>query len=444
MMAKLAAWKSKADRKPLILFGARQVGKTWILKEFGRRYYDNMAYINCDNNPEVADLFSQDYDMERIIMTISAITHQTITPGKTLIILDEIQEAKRGLASLKYFCENAREYHVAVAGSLLGIQLHEGESYPAGNVDTMTMYPMDFPEFLTAKGEDKSLDILKSQDWKAVSGLRSRCMQLLREYYFVGGMPEAVQKFIDTKDPNAVRTIQKEILTAYKKDVSKHAPAEEVVRIGQVWRSIPSQLAKENKKFIYGVIKKGARAKEFEVAIQWLIDAGLVYKVPRITSPTVPLSDYEDISSFKLFMLDCGLLGALSNTPPVSLLMPNNMKEFKGSFTENFVCDQIETIDDVTIAYFSREDSQLEIDFVIQISDKIVPVEVKAEENLKSKSLKTYVEVHPELHGIRFSMSDYREQDYLTNVPLYCAGTFIGNMKDSREKEISDMLGSLL
>lgn len=216
------------------------------------------------------------------------------------------------------------------------------------------------------------------------------------------------------------------------------------MRIGQVWRSIPSQLAKENKKFIYGVIKKGARAKEFEIAIQWLIDAGLVYKVPRITSPTIPLSDYEDISSFKLFMLDCGLLGALSNTPPVSLLLPNNMKEFKGSFTENFVCDQIETIDDVTVAYFSREDSQLEIDFILQVSDKIVPVEVKAEENLKSKSLKTYVEAHPELHGIRFSMSDYREQDYLTNVPLYCSGTFIRNMKDSREKEINSMLSSLL
>lgn len=444
IMTKLAAWKDKTDRKPLILFGARQVGKTWILKEFGRRYFDNMAYINCDNNSEVADLFSQDYDMERIIMTISAITHQTITPGKTLIILDEIQETKRGLASLKYFCENAREYHVAVAGSLLGIQLHKGESYPAGKVDTMTMYPMDFSEFLTAKGEERSLAIIKSQDWKAVSGLRTRYMQLLREYYFVGGMPEAVQKFIDTKDPNAVRAIQKDILTAYQKDVSKHAPAQEVVRIGQVWRSIPSQLAKENKKFIYGVIKKGARAKEFEIAIQWLIDAGLVYKVPRITSPAVPLSDYEDISSFKLFMLDCGLLGALSNTPPVSLLLPNNMKEFKGSFTENFVCDQIETIDDVTIAYFSREDSQLEIDFILQVSDKIVPVEVKAEENLKSKSLKTYVEAHPELHGIRFSMSDYREQDYLTNVPLYCSGTFIRNMKDSREKEIKSMLGSLL
>lgn len=444
MMAALAEWKDKADRKPLILLGARQVGKTWILKEFGKRYYNNVAYINCDNNPQVEDLFSTDYDMERIIMTISAITKENIAPGKTLIILDEIQEAKKGLASLKYFCENAREYHVAVAGSLLGIQIHQGESYPAGKVDTLTMYPMNFTEFLMAKGEDKLVEFLKSQDWAAISGLKSRFTQLLREYYFVGGMPEAVEKFVDTKDPNAVRKIQTEILEAYSKDVSKHAPVGEVVRINQVWRSIPSQLAKENKKFIYGVIKKGARAKEYEVAIQWLIDAGLVYKVPRITSPTVPLSNYEDVSSFKLYMLDSGLLGALSNTPPVTLLLPNSIKEGKGSFTENYVCSQMETIPDITVAYFSREDSQLEIDFVIQLSDGIVPIEVKAEENLKSKSLKTYVESHPELHGIRFSMSDYREQSWITNVPLYAALSFLNDKKAKRDKEISEMLNNLI
>lgn len=443
-MAALTAWKDKADRKPLILLGARQVGKTWILKEFGKRYYDNVAYVNCDNNPLVEDLFSADYNMERILMTISAITKETIVTGKTLIILDEIQEAKRGLASLKYFCENAREYHVAVAGSLLGIQLHQGESYPAGKVDTLTMYPMTFTEFLRAKGEGMLADVLQSQNWNTISGLRSRFTQLLREYYFVGGMPEAVQKFVDTKDPNAVRKIQTEILEAYSKDVSKHAPVEEVVRINQVWRSIPSQLAKENKKFIYGVIKKGARAKEYEIAIQWLIDAGLVYKIPRIASPTVPLSNYEDVSSFKLYMLDCGLLGALSNTPPVTLLLPNSIKEGKGSFTENFVCSQMETIPNITIAYFSREDSQLEIDFVIQLSDMIIPIEVKAEENLRAKSLKTYVKDHPGLHGIRFSMSDYRKQDWLTNVPLYAATAFLTNKKNERDKEISNMLKGLV
>ena len=444
MMAALAAWKDKKDRKPLILLGARQVGKTWILKEFGKRYFENVAYVNCDNNPQVGDLFSTDYDMERIIMTISAITHQSITPGNTLIILDEIQETRKGLASLKYFCEEAPQYHVAVAGSLLGIQLHQGESYPAGKVDTLTLYPMDFTEFLLAKGEDKMTDILHRLDWKLISGLRSRYTQLLREYYFVGGMPEAVQKFVETKDPNAVRKIQTEILEAYRKDVSKHAPVEEVVRINQVWNSVPSQLAKENKKFIYGVIKKGARAKEYEIAIQWLIDAGLVYKIPRISTPTIPLKDYEDVSSFKLFMLDCGLLGALSNTPPVSLLLPSTMKEGKGSFTENFVCTQMQTLPDATITYYSRDDSQLEIDFVIQLTDMVIPIEVKAEENLKAKSLMTFARSHPGLHGVRFSMSDYREQDSLTNVPLYAASIYLKDRMEKRQKDIDQMLEQLI
>lgn len=444
IMNALVTWRQKADRKPLILLGARQVGKTWILKEFGRRYYDNVAYINCDNNPQVTDLFAQDYDMDRIIMTISAITGQTITAGKTLIILDEIQETARGLASLKYFCENAPKQHVAVAGSLLGIQIHQGESYPAGKVDTLTMYPMDYIEFLKAKGEDKAANILVAQDWKTIAGLKSYYVRMLREYYMVGGMPEVVQKFIDTKDPNAVRKIQQEILEAYRRDVSKHAPVNEVVRINQVWRSIPSQLAKENRKFIYGVMKKGARAKEYEVAIQWLVDAGLIYRIPRVSAPAIPLSNYEDVSAFKLYLLDCGLLGALSNTPTVSLLLPNSMREGKDAFTENYVCSQMATIEDTTIAYYSREVSQLEIDFIVQLSDMIIPIEVKAEENLKSKSLKTFVNAHSALHGIRFSMSDYKEQEYLTNVPLYGAAVYLKHLKRERDETINKMLTELL
>lgn len=444
MMSELAAWQARADRKPLVLLGARQVGKTWILKEFGKRRYDNVAYINCDNNPQVADLFAVDYNMERIVMTISAITGQTITPGKTLIILDEIQEAPRGLASLKYFCEEAREYHVAVAGSLLGIQIHQGESFPAGKVDTLTMYPMDFTEFLMAKGEDRCAEILQSQDWPTMAGLKSRYIQLLREYYFVGGMPEAVAKFVATKDPNAVRKIQQEILEAYTRDVSKHAPPTEVVRITQVWRSIPSQLAKENKKFIYGAIRKGARAKDFELAIQWLLDAGLVYRVPRISAPSIPLSNYEDISTFKLYMLDCGLYGALSNTPAAALLLPNEMRESKGAFTENFVCAQMETIRDTTIAYYSREDSQQKIDFVVQLADMVVPIEVKAEENLRAKSLKLFLKAHPGMHGLRFSMADHREQESLTNIPLYAAAAYLRNLKRRREQELGDMLAAVM
>lgn len=443
-MSRLKAWHDKTDRKPLVFLGAKQVGKTWILKEFGKRCYSNVAYINCDNNPQVSNLFAADYNMERIIMTISAITSQTVTPGKTLIFLDEIQEAPRGLASLKYFCENARDYHVAVAGGLPGIQIHQGESFPAGKVDTLTMYPMDFTEFLMAKGEARCAEILQSQDWAAIAGLKSRYAQLLRECYFVGGMPEAVAKFVEAKDPNAVRKIQQEILEAYTRDVAEHAPANDVVRINQVWRSIPSQLAKENKKFIYGAIRKGARAKEFELAIQWLLDAGLVYKVPRVSAPAIPLFSYEDISSFKLCMLDCGLFGAMSNTPPAILLLPNSMKGSKGAFTENFVCTQMEIIRDTTIAYYSREDSQLEIDLMVQLSDMVIPIEVKAEENLRSKSLRTFLKAHPGMHGLRFSMSDYREQESLTNVPLYAAGTYVKLLKARRDRELNDMLSATI
>lgn len=443
LLSELVKWKSGRDRKPLILLGARQVGKTWLLKEFGRRYYDNVAYVNCDHNPQVDDLFAPDYDMERIIMTLRAMTGQAIVPGKTLIILDEIQEAKRGLASLKYFCENAPTYHVAVAGSLLGIQIHQGESFPVGKVNTMTLHPLTFEEFLTAKGEDSMARVMDSLQWSAIAGLKSRFTQLLREYYFTGGMPEAVQKFVDTKDPNAVRAVQREILEAYSRDVSKHAPPSEVIRINQVWRSIPSQLAKENKKFLYGVIKSGARAKAYELAIQWLIDAGLVYKIPRITKPGLPLSNYEDVSAFKLYTLDCGLLGALSNIPPVTLLLPNAMQESKGAFAENFVCSQMETIEGATITYFSRDDSQLEVDFVVQIQDRIIPIEVKAEENLRAKSLTAFVSKHAGLHGVRFSMSDYREQEQLTNVPLYCAGPYLRDVKERREHEIAKMLEQL-
>ena len=330
IMQDLIAWKNREDRKPLILLGARQVGKTYILKEFGQREFENVAYINCDNNAMVKDLFATDYNIERILLTIGAITGVNIQAGKTLIIMDEIQELHRGLASLKYFCEEAREYHVAVAGSLLGLTLHQGESYPVGKVNTLEMFPMTYEEFLLARGFKQRVDLLQSGMWDVVNSLRTLYIQHLREYYLVGGMPEAVKKFIDTNDANAVREVQKEILHAYEKDISKHAPDEQVVRINHVWNSIPSQLAKENKKFIYGVVKQGARAKDYELAIQWLIDAGLIYKISRVKTIGMPLKIHEDISAFKLYLLDCGLLGAMSNTPPALLLLPNNDNSGKG------------------------------------------------------------------------------------------------------------------
>ena len=415
----LLKWKDSTARKPLILQGARQVGKTYILKEFGKREYKNLVYINCDNNENMREMFS-DYDIPRIIRGLSALSHQSIQPEETLIFLDEIQEIERGLAVLKYFCENAPEYHVVVAGSLLGITLHQGTSFPVGKVDMLYLYPMDFEEFLLAMGEQQLLDIMYAKDWKTLSTLRPHCEELLRQYYFTGGMPEAVACYLDTQDIWAVRSIQEKIIEAYRNDISKHAPNNQVQRINMVWNSIPFQLARDNKKFIYGAMKKGARANEFELAIQWLMDAGLVYKIPRISKASVPLKFYEDLSAFKLFLLDCGLLGALSHTPPQEILIGNNIfEEYKGAFSENYVLQQLLVLPHTYIYYYSNDNSTMEIDFVVQHESEVIPVEVKAEENLKAKSLHQYVKDNPGLHGLRYSMSPYREQDWLTNVPLY-------------------------
>lgn len=427
IIEQLRRWKDKKNRKPLVLAGARQVGKTYILKEFGKTEFSNVAYINCDDNELAKDLFVKDYDIQRIILAIGAITQQTITAGKTLIILDEIQEVKRGMSALKYFCENAPEYHVAVAGSLLGIAMHQGESFPVGKVDILHIYPMTYDEFLLAKGYEQMVDLLKKKDWETIKLLKSQYIKVLREYYFVGGMPEAVKCFIETNDSNQVREIQNNILFSYQKDISKHIPTSESNRINMVWQSMPSQLVKENKKFIYGVAKPGGRAKDFEVAIQWLMDAGLVYKAERVKEPKKPLKFYVDIASFKLFLLDCGLLGAMNETEAKDLLVAENgMEESKGAFTENFVMSQLVATRDTSVFYYCN-DAKLEIDFLIQQDSQIVPIEAKAEENLRSKSLSSFVSSHPETHGIRFSMSDYREQDWLTNVPLYAISTYFNN-----------------
>ena len=421
---RLKAWKNKAHRKPLILSGARQVGKTYILKEFGKQAFDHVAYLNCDSNEAAKNLFVQDYNMQRILLSIGAMTGVEMVPGKTLIILDEIQEAPRGLHSLKYFCENAPQYHVAVAGSLLGIAMHRGESFPVGKVDMLHLYPMTFDEFLLAKGEKQMTDLLFAKDWDTIKILRDKYIRILREYYFVGGMPEAVNVFISTNDAVKVREVQNNILYTYQKDISKHVPTGEANRINMVWQSMPSQLVKENKKFIYGAVKSGGRAKDFEVAIQWLMDAGLVHKVARINLPKIPLKFYEDVSSFKLFLLDCGLLGALSETPPENLLLANHdMAEYKGAFTENYVLSQLAASQSSSVFYYSN-DAKLEIDFLLQDGRQMVPIEAKAEENLRSKSLSVFVSNHPGVQSLRFSMSDYREQDRMRNVPLYAAATY--------------------
>ena len=418
--SQLLAWKNNPHHKPLILNGARQVGKTWLLKHFGEKEYRNVAYVNCDRSPQMEMILREGFDMSRIIRNISAMTNVDIRPHETLIILDEIQSIPKGLSSLKYFCEDAPDYDVAVAGSLLGLQLHRGESFPVGKVDMLKLYPMTFGEFLLAKGEKVKKEALDNKEYETMSAVSPLYVELLRQYYFTGGMPAAVSAFIEGQPLHTVRQIQKDILNDYIRDFSKHAPGNEVPRINLVWNSIPSQLGKENRKFIYGMLKKGARAKEFELAIQWLVDCGLVYKIPRTAKVAMPVRFYEDFSAFKLYLLDVGLFGAMVNAPASEILIGCNIfSEYKGTFTELYVLQQMVTVRDLDIYYYSTEDSRTEIDFVVQHEGSVTPVEVKAEENLRAKSLRQVVSNDPSLHGLRFSMSDYRREDWLDNVPLY-------------------------
>lgn len=419
----LCAWKNKNNRKPLILSGARQVGKTWILKEFGNAEFDNLAYINCDKATEMQNAFT-DFDTDRLIRFFSVVSNTSIQPGKTLIVLDEIQEVPIGLTALKYFCENASQYHIVVAGSLLGLELHKGTGFPVGKVDEINMYPLSFKEFLIAMGKDSIINLMDEHRWEELSSLSKMLIELLRQYYYVGGMPEVVKNYVADQDILQVRKTQKQILADYRRDFSKHVPSSLLPKVNMVWDSIPSQLAKENKKFIYGLLKKGGRAKEFEDAIQWLINAGLVYKVNRVSKIESPLKFYEDISAFKLFTVDLGLLGAMVDVPAKEVLINDNMFiEYKGAFTEQYVLQEIIEYG-LQPYYYSKENSRLEIDLIVQ-TDEVYPIEVKAEENLKSKSLKTAYDENPKLKAVRLSMCGYKEQDWMTNVPLYLSGEWL-------------------
>lgn len=424
----LIQWKLSPHRKPLIMYGARQVGKTYILKEFGNHEFKNMVYVNCYKNDIVAQLFNEDTDVDRLILGLSAIARQTIVPGETLIFLDEIQEIPPILSSLKYFCENKPELHVVVAGSLLGVMNMKGESFPVGKVDIIHLYPMTYEEFLLANGEAPLLQILKSNDYTLIDTFAPKLIDYLRSYYFVGGMPEAVQHFTLNHNLAEVRNIQQNILTAYEADISKHTE-EQTQRVRMVWQSIPAQLARENKKFIYGAVRKGARAKDFEIAIQWLIDAGLVHKVERTRDAKVPLKFYADMDAFKLYLLDVGLLGALTQTPASQIIIGNNVfSEYKGAFTENFVLQQLKSIDSLPIYYYSKDNSTQEVDFVVQANSRILPIEVKAEDNVKSKSLhaficKDFASYH--LKGVRFSMLGFQSQEWMENIPLYAIESYV-------------------
>lgn len=428
----LKIWKNSKDKKPLILEGARQVGKTWLLKQFGKNEYENFVYINCDNNPQLENIFI-DYDVKRIIRNLSAIANTKIEPEKCLIFFDEIQEFPRALTSLKYFCEDAPDFHVVAAGSLLGLFDHQGTGFPVGKVDRLFLYPLSFMEFLLALGNDILVEQIKNHNWEELNALLPTLIELLRQYYFTGGMPAVVRSYVEEQDLQKVRNIQNQILLDYMDDVSKHAPKTEIPKISLVWNSIPSQLAKENKKFIYGAIKKCGRAKEFENAIQWLINAGLVQKVNRVKKLEVPLKFYEDFDCFKLFINDLGLLGAMAQTPAGEVLVGNNVfSTYKGSFTEQYVAQQFQSANSGNVAakmlyYHTNENSTMEIDFAFQ-TEKVYPVEVKAEQNLKAKSLSTILKNNSRLFGIRFSMSGYKEQNQMVNVPLPLAEEYFRSL----------------
>lgn len=416
----LISWKKTPNRKPLLVRGARQVGKTWLMREFGRLHYERVAYINFDSNEHMKNLFDGDYDISRIVHGLEIESGAPINPDKDLVIFDEIQEVPKALTSLKYFCENAPQYQILAAGSFLGVALHEGTSFPVGKVDFLDLFPLSFAEFLSALGESDLLGLIEKKDWSLIGTFGGKFADLLKHYYFVGGMPEAVASFIVRRDLREVRDIQQKILRAYDQDFSKHVPPALVPKIRMLWNSIPAQLSRENRKFIYGLVRHGARAREFELALSWLCDYGVAARVSRVTKPSLPLKAYEDMFSFKLFSLDVGLLGAQSGLDAKTILEGDKIfQEFKGALTEQYVFGELRIKDDLPVFFWSADRGSSEIDFVIQRGAKIIPIEVKATENLHAKSLKAFFQKYQPSLSIRTSLSSYREEGWLVNIPLY-------------------------
>ena len=419
-LSTLLAWKLKKGYKPLIINGASQVGKTWLLKEFGKRHFDNVAYINLESNLALKTVLSGGFDLNRILTAIQIETNFKVVPGYTLLILDEIQAMPEALTALKYFHEQLPDLHIACAGSLLGIALSKKFSFPVGKVEFMDLFPLDFMEYLDAVGEGSISQLIRSQDWLLVKAFSQKIKDLLRQYYFIGGMPEVLASFVVDKDFAKAREIQQNILRSYELDFSKHAPAGIVPRIRMLWQAIPSQLAKENKKFIYKALKPGARSRDYELALHWLIDSGLIYKINNLSAIQVPLKFYEDRDSFKLYILDVGLLGALANIEIQSILQDHRvLQEYKGAMTEQYVLQQLISLQKSELYYWSPGRSQTEIDFVIEYKSKAWPVEVKSEENLHAKSLRVFYDKYHPITSFRTSMSDFRKESWLTNIPLF-------------------------
>ena len=419
-------WKIKKDRKPLVLFGARQVGKTYLLQQFGKTEYRQLVYINFEREEGMRNIFLNDLNPKRLISAFEFYSGLRITPEDTLIVLDEIQAANRGITSLKYFCEEVSEYQIIAAGSLLGINIHSGESFPVGKVDILTLYPMSFYEFLIAMGEENGLvRIIKEKSFDIINSFNEKFKEYLKYYFYVGGMPEAVAAFAENRDWKKSREIQNRILKNYRSDFSKHAPIQILPRINMVWDSIPAQLAKENKKFIYGLIKEGARAKEFELAIQWLTDCGLLHKINAVTKTATPLVAYQDFSAFKLYHNDIGLLGAMSNLKIKTLVEGNKLfEEFKGALTEQYAFQQLLLNEEFVIHYFSFDNGRYEIDFILENTDgELIPIEVKAGENLQAPSFKIYCQRYKPKIAIKTSLANYKEESWMTNLPLYALNT---------------------
>lgn len=414
----LIVWKKSPNHMPLIIKGARQVGKTWLMQEFGKTQYEKVAYISFDSNPRLDTLFKKDFNIKRLIDGLNIEVGFNITPKDTLIIFDEIQENPLALTSLKYFCENAPEYDIVAAGSLLGVAHHSGTGFPVGKVEYLNLYPLSFKEFLLAMNENQILGIIDKNDFEMQKVFKERIIDLLRRYCYVGGMPKAVLSFSQEQDYNLVRKIQRNILSDYEGDFSKHIPPEQVERTRLLWNAIPSQLVKENKKCVYGKIKQGARAKDFEIALNWLIDSGLVHKVSRVTEPNMPLKAYEDVSAYKLFLLDVGLLGAMNDLDSRSLLENDKLfNDYNGSITEQYVLQEFKTFGELPVFYWAS--NRAELDFLIQYQNNIIPVEAKATINLQAKSLKSFRQKYEPKISIRTSLADFEENAGLFNIPLY-------------------------
>jgi uncharacterized protein len=416
-------------RKPLIIRGARQVGKTWLMREFGSRYFADLVYVNFETNRTAKLLFEQGLDLARIIQGLEIQLGKSIDAKNCLLIFDEIQECPDALTSLKYFQEQLPDYFILAAGSFLGVALHQNTSFPVGKVEFQDLYPFSFSEFLEAIGEKPLANLVSNLDWSLIAPFREKLIYHLRTYYFIGGMPEAVKTYVEKKDFFEVRAVQKRIMEAYEQDFSKHAPSEVVPRIRMIWNSIPAQLAKENKKFIFGQLRKGARAKDFELAMEWLKDCGLIHKISRVSKPGVPLKAYEDFTSFKIYVVDVGILGAMVDLDTRSILEGNRLfTEFKGAMTEQFVLQELITTG-LTLFYWSAERGIAELEFILQYRGIVIPLEVKAEENLKAKSLKVVAENYPDTFPVRTSMSDFRKESWMINFPLYAVSHLVKSVE---------------